>query len=167
MIGVDQLHVERLAALPRYVITAADLCKARDAGSHVELQFFPFAVELELIYLVRPGPTETHVPAQYIPELGQFVEAGFSEKAAGAGDTGIVRARVSRTILVSQIRSVVDHAAELQDWEGAAVSSESFLPEEDRAGRRPSYRQCADQKRAAKEPSAGPPKAAHREFESW
>src|ERR1035441_9714138 len=80
-LAVDVFHVQRLAAFPGDVVASVDLCESGDAGFNVQLPFFRFGVEAELVHLVRSWTDQANVAAKDVEELRKFVQAGSSKEA--------------------------------------------------------------------------------------
>ena len=120
-LAVDVFHVQRLAAFPGDVVASVDLCESGDTGLNAQLPLFRFCVEAELVHLVGPWTDEAHVAAKNVEALRKFVQAGSSEEAPHSRNSGVFFAGVCRTVCVSEVRSVVNHATKFQELERAPV----------------------------------------------
>ena len=72
------------------IAAAAGLPHAGDTGKDGVVFFDIFPISWHLCLYDRPGSHETHFSFQHVPELGQFVEAGFSEEGAALCNAGII-----------------------------------------------------------------------------
>jgi hypothetical protein len=120
-LAVNVLDIQRLAPLPRDVIASADLGETCKAGLDQQLALLSEGIEPELVDLVRSRTDEAHVAAEDVKELRKFVQAVSSEEPPHPRNSGIVLARVGRSIGITEIRRVIVHAAELQEKERVTV----------------------------------------------
>ena len=88
---------------------------------------------------LRPRPNEAHLTDQYIEQLGQFVDAGFTDEAS-KGCFSWVLIRCPRSFL----RAVHPHAAEFEHWKDLTVPSNALLDEKHRAGAAELYADGSD-----------------------
>lgn len=82
-VHLDSFRIVNIAA-------AAGLPHTGDAGKDGVVFFDIFPISWHLCLYDRPGSHEAHFPFQHVPELGQFVEAGFSEEGAALCNAGII-----------------------------------------------------------------------------
>ena len=99
-----------------------------DAGFDVEHLPLLRGIHLHIFPHLRPGPHETHIPSQHIPQLGQFVELVFADEVPDACDAVVVLADGDEALTLR----VSAHRTELVESEGLAAQSDAFLYEEAR-----------------------------------
>ena len=85
-IPVIHLHSFRIVN----VISSAGLPDTGNARVYHGIFLEIYAISGNFLLHDRPRAYEAHFPFQYVPELGKFVETGFSEEGAAFGDAGIV-----------------------------------------------------------------------------
>lgn len=85
---VPAVHLDSFGIV--YIASAAGLPHAGDTGKDGIIFFNEFVVSFHFLLHNRPGSYEAHFPFQHVPELGKFVEAGFSEESAALCNAGIV-----------------------------------------------------------------------------
>ena len=97
----------------------------------------PGLVLLELLHRGGAGPHQAHLPLEDVPELGQLVDAGGTDKLAHLGHPGVVlhlEHLALHLVLVHQVRLAVlgihGHGAELIDIEVAAIFAHPPLAEQ-------------------------------------
>ena len=73
-----------------YIATAAGLPHTGDTGKDGVVLFDIFPISWHLCLHDRPGSHEAHFPFQHVPELGQFIEACFSEEGTALCNAGII-----------------------------------------------------------------------------
>ena len=100
-----------------------------DAGLDVEHLPLLRGVHFHIFPHLRSGPHETHIPFQYIPQLGQFVELVFADEVSDACDAVVVLADGDETLTLS----VSAHGTEFIESEGLSAQSDAFLYEETRS----------------------------------
>ncbi|PIT17481.1 hypothetical protein BGI32_02540 [Snodgrassella alvi] len=114
-------------------VALGNLCPAGDAGFDdvavvVEGDFLNKLVDKD--FLFGAGADKAHVAFEDIPELGQFVDAGFADDVADAGDAGVAQLRHLGAVFFG----VAAHAAEFVDAEFAAAAADAVLAEQDVTG---------------------------------
>ena len=72
------------------VAAAAGLPHAGDAGQDAAVFFEALAIARDFFFHDRPWAYETHVAFDDVPELRQFVEAGFPEEGSEFRYSGVV-----------------------------------------------------------------------------
>ena len=80
--------------------------------------------------LLRPGPDQAHVAAQYIHELRYFIQPGLAQPAAQAGDARVIGLRKGGGAALACM-----HGAKLPDAKRLPVAAGPPLAEEGGAGR--------------------------------
>src|ERR1039458_3701331 len=87
-----------------------------DVGTEFRDKMWPF----------RTRPDQTHLSANHIKKLGQFVETELAQHAAQRGAPGIVLGRPDGVAFGGD---AAIHSAELQQSEMLPMPADSFLPE--------------------------------------
>lgn len=82
---IPAVHLDSFGVVD--IAAAAGLPHARNTWEDGVVFFDVLAVPRNLRLHDRPGSYEAHFPFQYVPELGKFVEAGFSEEGAAIYST--------------------------------------------------------------------------------
>lgn len=80
VVDVPAIHLDSFGIV--YITSAAGLPHAGDAGKDGIIFFNEFVISFHFRLHNRPWSYEAHFPFQHVPELGQFVEAGFSKEGA-------------------------------------------------------------------------------------
>ena len=127
MIHIPDVHFDPF--VPFNKSSAVNLCPTGDAGAHVEHTELLFAVMFDRPGVVckrGAGADETHIAAQNVDELGQFVNAGGTEQFAHASDAGVILAGIDAA---AGVLGVDLHTAELQHLKHATVPTDPFLTE--------------------------------------
>src|SRR5262249_1848346 len=88
----------------------------------VELNLFAQLLDEERSFGARPD--EAHLAAQNIDKLRNLVNAGFANESADAGDA---RVAVLRPLRLAVFFGVLQHRAELDDFENATIFTDPFL----------------------------------------
>src|ERR1700758_142853 len=124
-----QMHVE----LERWTIACRDLPQAGYAWLHIKPPVMVKFVMVDLIDRVGPWSHQTHVPLDYIPELGEFVEAVSSDKLPNTSDSGVIINLENRTFsliasaqFVLELFCVGSHRSKLVTVETSAFGTGSF-----------------------------------------
>ena len=141
-VGEDVFLVEAHLLAEGDFAAAHHLPEAGDAGDDVEALAVLEGVLADFVRGWRPGADEAHVADEDIPELGELVDARAADDAADAGDAGVAPHLEDHAVggLVPGGErglaglGVGAHAAELPEFEVAAVAADADLVEEDGAG---------------------------------
>lgn len=80
VVDIPAIHLDSFGIV--YITPAAGLPHASDAGKDGIIFFNEFVISFHFRLHNRPWSYEAHFPFQHVPELGQFVEAGFSNEGA-------------------------------------------------------------------------------------
>lgn len=111
---------------------AVDLGPAGDAGTDVmayHVLLYLGAVVFGMGEHVWTGADETHVTLEDIDKLGEFVDIGFTQEMAEAGNAGVIFGGLQFVTI-----AVDFHATELETVEIFAIDTGTFLTEVDGAG---------------------------------
>ncbi len=119
---------------------AADLPEARDAGLDHEPAVHVVGVPRDLAGERGARADERHRPAEHVEQLRQLVEAVAAQEPADAGhprvgghlEQHLVAGVAPRLEIGQQLLGVVDHRAELEQPELAAVQADAHLAEQHR-----------------------------------
>ena len=85
VVDVPAVHLNSFGIV--YIASPAGLPHAGDTGKDGVVFFNVFVVSFDFRLHDRPRAYEAHFPFQHVPELGKFVEAGFSEEGAAIYST--------------------------------------------------------------------------------
>ena len=88
VVDVPAVHLDSFRIV--YIASPAGLPHTGDAGKDGVVFFNVFVVSFDFRLHDRPRAYEAHFPFQHVPELGKFVETGFSEEGAALCDAGVV-----------------------------------------------------------------------------
>lgn len=80
VVDIPAIHLDSFGIV--YITPAAGLPHAGDAGKDGIIFFNEFVISFHFRLHNRPWSYEAHFSFQHVPELGQFVEAGFSKEGA-------------------------------------------------------------------------------------
>ena len=152
-IPVIHLHSFRII----YIIPPTSLPNTRDARADHGIFLKKNSISWNFPSYDRPRSYEAHVPFQYIPELGQFIETGFSKKSTALCDAGIVfqlelfipfrfGRRVGSQEVLQHFFRVYAHGAEFIAVEFFPVFADTAMLEDDRS-RRVVIDPCCDEKK--------------------
>ena len=86
---MDVSNIQNDSLLPGKKIAALQLCKAGEAGAHLQPAGLLGRVALRDFKEGRTGADQTHFAAKNVPELGKFVEAPAPQKTAHTRDSRI------------------------------------------------------------------------------
>ncbi len=138
---VDIVQLQLKAIGERQVAAAADLHGPGQAGLDGQPAAMIVAVKLHDALFFRPRPDQAHLPPQHIVKLRQFVEACAAQNAPDTRYARIVCNLKGRLLCqlaqvnqgVKPLLGAVDHAAQLENAETAAILADAHLAEEDRS----------------------------------
>ena len=88
VVDIPAVHMDSFRIVD--IAAAAGLPHTGDAGKDGVVFFDIFPISWHFCLYDRSGSHEAHFPFQHVPELGQFVEAGFSEEGAALCNAGII-----------------------------------------------------------------------------
>ena len=140
VVDIPAVHLDSFRIVD--IAAAASLPHAGDAGKDGVVFFDIFSISWYFCLYDRPGSHEAHFPFQHVPELGQFVEAGFSEEGAALCNAGIILQleffipfgfgfRVGGQEVLQHFLRVHAHGAELIAVEFFSISSYPSMLEDD------------------------------------
>lgn len=110
-------------------------------GTHAEAERLPQPVRNHFFGQAGPRANEAHIPAQHVPELGQFVDTPPAQDSPATGGPRVLHHLVKRERRLASIDfgslkvGSHPHGAELPDLEEPHVAADPDLPEEDRTRR--------------------------------
>lgn len=88
VVDVPAVHLDSFRVVD--ITSSAGLPHTGDAGEDGVVLLDIFPIPRDFFLDDGAGSDEAHFPFQHVPELGKFVEAGFSEEGAALCDAGIV-----------------------------------------------------------------------------
>ena len=88
--------------------------------------------QLDEIWPLRPQADETHLAAEHIPQLRQFIEPALAKKRANVCDAIVV---LLGPCWPDMPFGILSHRAEFMDHETAAEQSDALLAEDRTSGR--------------------------------
>ena len=134
--------------LHRIRITVVERCIARHTGTNlvkVGISLVILQNLIDVVFSLRTRPYERHIPAEDIPQLGQFIQVVGSNKPT---DTGQAHIALTATAAErgSLLLGIETHRAEFVDVEGLTKTADTLLLEDRRTAILPSHSNVADQK---------------------
>jgi len=125
---------------PQHLPPAGDSGGDPQNGGRIAAYVFQFSRH------IGPRTGETHLPLEYIPELGEFIQAEFTEEIPARGHAGILFQlmellifRPGKRILCQNLDQFFlrpdDHRAEFDHPKALEILSQALLAEKYRAGR--------------------------------
>lgn len=119
MVNIPGVQFE--LALPTQAVPPVYLGPAGHARAHLVAARLCLGITRQVCGRQRTWSDKRHIPAQHVPQLGQFIQAGAAQEASPTRQALVVTSGAR------------PHGAEFQDGERAFAQARPFLSKKDRS----------------------------------